>query len=224
MAQGFNKSYVGLRREIWTRVPEQAVRIVDVGASDGTLGAFLLEQKPGRQVYGVEGDPAMAKTAAQRLTGVTQGNVETLDWEALADGELFDCMIFADILEHLRDPWATLQAAAKRLAPGGTMVISLPNIRHVSAAWSIFVAGSFPRRSRGVFDDTHLRWFTPRDARALCADAGLRVTRTDYNFRWFDRVGGIVNRVVGPQRWLRYVPVARDFLAYQIVLVAQPHT
>ena len=223
MVEAFNRSYVGLRREIWTRVPATARRIVDVGASDGTLGAFLLEQEPGRSVFGVEGDAAMAERAGQRLTGVHHADVDTLDWSTVGDGEeAFDCMIFADILEHLRDPWRTLQAAAGRLADDGTIIISLPNIRHVSAAWSIFVAGTFPRRSRGVFDDTHLRWFTPRDARALCADAGLAVTQVDYNFRFFDRVGGVVNRVVAPQRWLRWIPMVRDVLAYQIVLVARP--
>ncbi|MEM6991608.1 MAG: class I SAM-dependent methyltransferase [Myxococcota bacterium] len=220
MGDGFNRSYVGLRREIWSRVPEGADRILDVGASDGTLGSFLLDQRQGREVFGVEGDAAMAATAATRLTGVHHGDVDALDWENVGNAGAFDCMIFADILEHLRDPWSALASACGRLAPGGTVVISVPNIRHASAAWSIFVAGSFPRRSRGVFDDTHLRWFTPRDARALCDQAGLRVTAVDYNFRWFDRVGGIVNRIVSAQRWLRYVPIARDLLAYQVVLVA----
>ena len=220
MGEGLNASYVGLRREIWTRVPEAADRILDVGASDGTLGAFLLEQKPGREVFGVEMDEGMAARAAGRLTGVHQGDVESLDWSSVGgDGE-FDCMIFADVLEHLVDPWAALREASARLSEHGKMVISLPNIRHVSAWWSIFVAGTFPRRTRGVFDETHLRWFTPRDAQALCQAAGLRVESIDYNFRFFDKVGGLVNRAVAMQRWMKWVPGMRDVLAYQIVIVA----
>lgn len=217
---GLNASYVGLRREIWTRVPESADRILDVGASDGTLGAFLLEQKAGREVFGVEMDEGMAARAADRLTGVFQGDVESLDWGSVGGEGSFDCMIFADVLEHLVDPWSALRDAAARLSSGGRMVISLPNIRHVSAWWSIFVAGTFPRRTRGVFDETHLRWFTPRDARALCNSAGLQVESIDYNFRFFDKVGGLVNRAVAMQRWMKWVPGMRDVLAYQIVIVA----
>ncbi|MEM9193154.1 MAG: methyltransferase domain-containing protein [Myxococcota bacterium] len=219
-----NRSYVGLRPEIYSRVPTEALRILDVGASDGTLGAFLLEQNPARAVYGVEADRNLARTAAERLTGVAQVDAEALDWASIGGRGSFDCIIFADVLEHLSDPWTVLAKASRRLSPAGTVVISLPNIRHVSAAWSIFVGGSFPRRSRGVFDETHLRWFTLRDAKGLCADAGLRVADADYNFRWFDRVGGVTNNVVGAQRWLRYVPVVRDFLGYQMVVVAEPES
>jgi hypothetical protein len=46
------------------------------------------------------------------------------------------------------------------LSPSACLIVSLPNIRHISALYSIFFSGSFPRRQRGIFDDTHWRWFT----------------------------------------------------------------
>ncbi|TPV94232.1 MAG: class I SAM-dependent methyltransferase [Myxococcales bacterium FL481] len=217
----FNSSYVGLRPEIWQRVPPQAKTILDVGSSDGTLGAFLLQQRPDRRVFGVECDAQMANVAASRLTGVTQADVESLDWSDVGDAGEFDCIIFADVLEHLRDPWTTLARATDRLSDDGVLIVSLPNVRHISAAWSIYVDGGFPRRSRGIFDATHLRWFTPRDARRLCEDAGLAPQRLDFTFRLFDRAGGFVNRIVSSQCWLRFVPLIRDLLGYQMVLSAR---
>ncbi|MBL0037720.1 MAG: methyltransferase domain-containing protein [Nitrosomonadales bacterium] len=67
---------------------------------------------------------------------------------------VFDCMIFADILEHLIDPWQALRQAVEHLKPGGTAIISVPNIRHISSLNSIFLQGTFPRIGRGMFDRT----------------------------------------------------------------------
>lgn len=215
-----NPSYVLLRHDIAERVPVSADRILDVGAADGTLGAFLLAQRPGREVHGIEADPTLAATAASRLTSLLTGDAETVDWARFdADGP-FDCAVLGDVLEHLRDPGAVLAAVAERVAPGGTVVVSVPNIRHVSAWWSIFVRGSFPRRSRGLFDATHLRWFTRRDTVELLRAAGLHVTGVGFNLRLLDRPGGRVNAWVGRQAWVARVPLLRELLGYQVLVTA----
>lgn len=215
-----NPSYVLLRHDIVERVPLSADRILDVGAADGTLGAFLLEQRPGREVHGIEADAHLANTAASRLTSLHTGDVEAVDWARFDGGRPFDCAVLGDVLEHLRDPDAVLQAVAERIAPGGTVIVSVPNIRHVSAWWSIFVRGSFPRRSRGLFDATHLQWFTRRDTEALVRGAGLRVTGVGYNLRVLDRPGGRVNEWVARQRWITRVPLLRELLGYQVLVTA----
>jgi hypothetical protein len=101
------------------------------------------------------------------------------------------------------------------------VVISIPNIRHVSAMYSIAIRGRFPRRERGLFDKTHLRWFTYGDAVALCRSAGLDVLRVTPLLRLRDLPGGRANewldRLLGPFRSARLV---RDFLAYQFLLTA----
>ena len=216
----FNPSYVLLREDIVARIPESARRVLDIGAADGTLGAHLLDGRPDRKVHGVEADEAMAAVAVHRLSSVECVDAEQLDWSSVGGREPFDCIVFADVLEHLRDPQHVLAQAVGRLAPGGTVVVSLPNIRHVSAIWSIVVRGTFPRRSRGLFDETHLRWFTTRDAVGLCAGVGLEVRDVDLNLRLLDGPGGTANDWIAAQRWLRQVPLLRQFLGYQIVLTA----
>jgi hypothetical protein len=107
------------------------------------------------------------------------------------------------------------------LSPGGVVIISVPNIRHVSAMYSIAVRGRFPRRERGLFDKTHLRWFTFADAVALCRDAGLEVNRVIPLLRLYDLPGGRTNerleRLLGRFRSAWFV---REFLAYQFLLIA----
>ena len=219
-AAAVNPSYVLLRHDIADRVPLSADRILDVGAADGTLGTFLLAQRPGREVHGIEADATLAATASSRLTSLYTGDVEAVDWARFDGGGPFDCVVLGDVLEHLRDPGAVLAAVAARVSPGGTVIVSVPNIRHVSAWWSIFVRGSFPLRSRGLFDATHLRWFTRRDTEELVRGAGLRVTGVGYNLRLLDRPGGRVNEWVARQRWITRVPLLRELLGYQVLVTA----
>ena len=82
------------------------------------------------------------------------------------------------------------------LQPGATAVISLPNVAH----WSTYAAlarGSWPRKPEGIFDATHLRWFTLKDARALLEQAGLRPERV-VRRRWLLHRGSRFDRLAPP--------------------------
>ena len=88
----------------------------------------------------------------------------------------FDCIVAADVLEHLIEPWAVLDAAVETLEPGGSVVVSLPNVRHWSVLRALLVDGTWPKADEGgIFDSTHLRWFALRDAIEMIEGAGLSV-------------------------------------------------
>src|SRR6185295_16247560 len=108
--------------------------------------------------------------ARTRLDEVITGDVESSDVAGP-----FDTLIAADVLEHLRDPWTALRRYAALLDPQGTAVISLPNVGHWST-YANLARGTWPRKPEGIFDATHLRWFTLRDAEALLRQAGLHPT------------------------------------------------
>ena len=215
------QAYTTPRPDVRSLVPDTALKVLDLGCSNGALGASLRQAVPGRRVWGIELDPEFARVAASRLDDVLCADLGALDWSQAFPGITFDCIILADVLEHLADPAATLHAARQRLQPGGCLVISLPNIRHVSAFFAIYVGGRFPQRQRGIFDSTHLRWFTLADARQLLAQQELEVRRTCYSLRLGDQGGGRLNR------WLNRLPPSvqglaplREFLTYQFCLQA----
>ncbi|MGC8514039.1 MAG: methyltransferase domain-containing protein [Acidimicrobiales bacterium] len=81
-------------------------------------------------------------------------------------------VVFADVLEHLRDPVAVLRRASKLLAPGGSVVISIPNVAHGSVRLSL-LEGRFDYRPLGLLDDTHLRFFTRSSLEAMLGAAGF---------------------------------------------------
>jgi methionine biosynthesis protein MetW len=214
-------AYTTDRPDVFKMVPPAAMSILDIGCSNGTLGASLRSAVPGRQVYGIERDASFVTQASTRLNGVMQADINELEWSRAFPGIMFDCVIFSDVLEHLLDPQKHLVEGQKRLLPSGAMVVSLPNIRHISAFYSIFVRGTFPRRDRGIFDTTHLHWFTLRDAKLCLADAGMQVDAATYSLRIGDRGGGLINKIANrlPGPIQGFAPI-REFLTYQFCLRA----
>ncbi len=215
-------AYTGVRSDIYELVPESALKVLDLGCADGSLGLALKEQIPGRCVFGVEYSPTLAEAASLRLDHVIQNDLSKPETLANLRGGQFDCAICADVLEHLQHPEALLQTLRHCLAPNAALIVSLPNIRHISALTSIFLRGSFPRRQRGIFDDTHWRWFTVGDGHRLVSEAGFVVQQSNFILRWGDQGGGrankLLNRFLAPAA-PKLSPV-REFLSYQFVMRA----
>jgi methionine biosynthesis protein MetW len=206
-------AYENPRAELQRHVPAGARRVLDLGCASGALGAALKAR--GAHVVGVERDPAYAAQARERLDQVVEADLETLDPAPLGR---FDVLVAGDVLEHLADPWAVLRRFATIVEPGGTVVVSLPNVRHWETVFAIAVQGRFPRRNEGVFDRTHLRWFTLHDAWSLVEQAGLTVESVERRIR-YRRVGGA--KETAAARLIARVPGPRAFLAYQHVIRAR---
>jgi methionine biosynthesis protein MetW len=200
-------AYERARPEILQHVPQTARRVLDLGCATGTTGAAL-KQRQEVEVVGVELEPEYAREAATRLDHVITGDVET----ATPEGR-FDALIAADILEHLRDPWAALRRYAQQLEPGATVVVSLPNVAHWST-YAHLARGSWPRKDEGIFDATHLRWFTLRDARELLVQAGI-VPHAVVRRGWVAHRGSRLDVLAPP---LLKVPGVRTLITFQFVI------
>lgn len=206
-------AYENERPEVQELVPAGARRILDVGCASGLLGAAL-KARQGAEVVGIELSTDYAADAAARLDRVITGDVETLDLATRRLGR-FDCVIAADVLEHLRDPWSVLSSLSALLVPRGTAVVSLPNVRHWETFLQLGVGGKWPRRADGIWDGSHLRWFTLRDAEELMHGAGLEVNHVSPRYRlrageWRSERGG---------RRLHRTPLA-PFFVFQYVISA----
>lgn len=152
----------------------KGLRVLDVGCGYSTTSARI--QDLGNDVTGIDSSPEIAELAGKRLSRVILANVLEADLE----DDQYDVIIFADILEHLPWPAAFLQRYLKWLAPGGSVLVSMPNV----GLWSVrlaHLAGRWEYQDTGVLDRTHLRFFTRRSARALIQSAGLTIARTTYN-------------------------------------------
>jgi methionine biosynthesis protein MetW len=207
-------AYETPRQEIARHVPAGARRVLDLGCSSGGLASLLKARGP-VEVVGVERDEAYAAAAERHCDRVVCADLEALEPDELGR---FDCLVAADVLEHLVDPWAVLRAYARLLEPGGTAVVSLPNVAHWST-YAHLARGTWPRHPEGLHDATHLRWFTLRDARELLEQAGLAVRAVERRPRLIWR-GSRLDDLLGPA--LIRVPAVRTLVTFQHVLSAYP--
>ncbi|HEX9408532.1 MAG TPA: class I SAM-dependent methyltransferase [Methylomirabilota bacterium] len=144
-------------------------RALDVGAADGFLAELLTRQ--GWQVTALERDPAQAAKARGRCHEVI---VADLDSAAPRLEGAFDAIVYGDVLEHLSDPLPVLVALNRSLAPGGRVIVSVPNVAHLWVRLSLLL-GRWDYGDRGILDRTHLRFFTRRSFLRFLGDAGLNI-------------------------------------------------
>jgi SAM-dependent methyltransferase len=144
--------------DLLDRIPLDARVVLDVGCGAGALGAAYRQRNPRARLLGIEQDRDAARIAAQRLDAVANIDVEQAALPfGLAGG--IDCIIYGDVLEHLKDPFAVLARHTEALSENGTILICIPNVEHWSFAARL-LRGDWDYEDTGLFDRTHLRWFS----------------------------------------------------------------
>ena len=144
---------------------------------------------------GIEESAVACEVAAKRLAHVVQADLQQAD---LGDAQ-FDVLIFADVLEHVPWPVGVLKKYLRWLAPGGRVIVSLPNV----GLWSVRFAHLFGRweyEETGVLDRTHLRFFTRKSARWLLGECGLAPIRTTYNPGIVRPLVPLAKKLLAPKR------------------------
>lgn len=212
-AGGTHPAYASSRPEVVALVPPAARRVLDVGCSDGHLGAALVAR--GHHVVGLEVDPVLAAAAAGRLDEVHEVDAEAAVAAERGFGE-FDCIVLADVLEHLRDPWRAVRWADHQLAPGGVLVVSVPNVRHLRTFWHLAVHRRWLYEDVGICDRTHLRFFGRDNLPDLLEGTDLEITVLTRTFlltpHWHTRAA----------RWNKHAHRLRELGALQFVFRAEP--
>ena len=166
--------YQGQRREMLAYIPENALRFLELGCGSGGFGALLRESRHDAHVIGVEIHPPSAQEARQRLNSVIEQPVETA-LESIPAGSI-DCVICNDVLEHLLDPWSVLLQIKRVLQPHGSVVSSIPNVRHFPVFKNYFLGGDWRYEKWGVLDRTHLRFFTKSSIERMFSETGFRTS------------------------------------------------
>ena len=197
--------------------------VLDVGCAHGYLAEALGRQ--GCRVVGIERDPEDAARARQHCEEVVVADLDAPGWADALGARRFDVIVFADVLEHLRDPAAVVRRARDLLEPErGVIVASIPNVAHVSVRLELLL-GSFQREGLGILDATHLHFFTRESLAAMLDDAGVAVERWDCTTNDVSEavVADVLTRAgVAGTPALRETFATFEARAYQFVIVARP--
>ena len=193
------------RRFLVSRVPDDALRVVDVATGTASVALELALRVPSRHVVGVDQSVEMLRAGRERVerAGLSsrielrEGRAEDLPF---ADGE-FDALTFTYLLRYVDDPLQTMRGLARVVRPGGVVAMQefgLP--RGVwRPLWELYVRGVLPLGGAltggrdwwevGRFLGPSIRGFhTSVDVVQLWRDAGI----ADVQARRLSVGGGLV--------------------------------
>ncbi|MDP4076476.1 bifunctional 2-polyprenyl-6-hydroxyphenol methylase/3-demethylubiquinol 3-O-methyltransferase UbiG [Acidovorax sp. A1169] len=169
-------SYHQARREdMLPLMPAGVARVLDVGGGEGGFLQAIKELR-GCETHLAEYSQEACRTARTQVDHVWQGDFLTQPFAGLpGQGQgAFDCISFLDVLEHANDPHAWLARARGLLAPGGSVLISIPNVGH----WGVIadlIEGRWDYCPLGIHCVTHVRFFTWKTLQDLLTSAGFAV-------------------------------------------------
>lgn len=203
-----NDAYgVESRIEVVRAIPLSVSRLLDVGCGEGGFGKALQLHRADIETVAVEPDPESVEVAKPNYERIVHGSLQD-NFDEVCH---VDCVTFNDVLEHLEDPWATLEEVRDRLSATGTVVASIPNIRYIPVAGALLFRGQWKYVDRGTLDRTHLRFFTRESIVEMFQSTGFEIRAiTGINpvggrrWAWTKLLPGTLADV----RWLQYVVVA----------------
>lgn len=150
--------------------------ILDVGCGVGGFGKWLRDEKKCK-VDGIDGHPDAVKEARKNLDKsylIDLNNLEQV--QDFIRGKSYDSITFIDVLEHCHYPKQLLSIFSEALNKDGRVIVSLPNIAHYSGRMRL-LKGNFDYDDSGLFDRTHVKFYTRKTSRELIESSGLKIIR-----------------------------------------------
>lgn len=157
---------------IFEQIKKNSV-VLEFGPANGRLTKKLKEDL-GCKVYLVELDEEAGKEALSYGEDLVVGDAESYEWLERYREIKFDYIIFADILEHLRNPEEVLVQAKHLLKQEGIIILSVPNLAHNAVLIDLF-NNKFEYNPVGLLDNTHIHMFTKQSLENMILRAGLAV-------------------------------------------------
>ena len=151
-------------------------RVLDVGCGQAFFSEVLAAA--GNHVVGVDqlAEPAARTALEDYVRADLDAGLASV--RGLLDREGFDTVLLMDVLEHLRWPEELLGECRSFLRPGGTIIVSVPNVANLTVRLALLL-GRFEYTERGILDRTHVRHFTRRTVRRMVRDLGYAIVRED---------------------------------------------
>ena len=149
----------GFNHDLLRHIPKDLTNIIEVGSSSGALAREYKKVNPKCHYIGIEIDADFATLSRRYCDEVIVGNIETMEDSLLRPLFPTNAFVFGDVLEHLYDPWALLKKIRLFNQAPIQIFACIPNAQH----WSLQVSlnlGLFVYQDAGLFDRTHIRWFT----------------------------------------------------------------
>lgn len=159
-----SKYFKNVRKELLDLIPNENKNgnLLEIGVGEGNTLLYAKENNYAQNIYGVElFKMENSNQTSSQFEEFLIANIE--ETELPFEDSKFDAILLGDVLEHLINPYTTLNNLKKYLKPNGVVIASIPNIREWKTMKTIFFKGDFKYTDSGILDKTHLRFFTKKN-------------------------------------------------------------
>lgn len=156
-------------------VGSEPICVLDAGCGDGLLALSLAEQHRGWSLLGVDLGQELLRGARVRALTRKLPNVrfERADLTRAVPQRGFDVVLAIECLEEIEDDQVALRVMANALAPGGMMVVHVPE-----SSWRAILPGS-----PSTWREQVRQGYSASEITSLLARAGLEVVSVEPTFR-----------------------------------------
>lgn len=148
--------------------------VLDVGAGNGILPRLLDGLGKKVTIDAIEPDPVARRLAKPLYRECFDRSLESFLEDQGQNKNCYDFIVMADVLEHIANPEPSLKAILNLLGPGGSLLLSTPNVAFASIRLAL-VNGRFDYTDSGLLERTHLRFYTRATLLRLLQMCGLYV-------------------------------------------------
>lgn len=163
------------RYDLFQLIDSQPGRICEIGCADGLnlmeVTNYLGYAIDRSDLFGVD---IVADQSCENYKNIQFLHQTAEEFVDTYNGAPFDLVILSDVVEHLYNPWIFMQKLKRLVSAHGRVIISVPNIQNLQYVNSV-VTGSFNYTNTGLFDVTHIRFFSVETLTQLLDVNGYRV-------------------------------------------------
>lgn len=216
ICQKIYEYYEEINQGIIRHIPENK-KILDVGGGFGALSEEF--QRKNNIVCNIDSSElAIQESKKRNIESYVADITERASLPNEISGKKFDMIVFADILEHVYDPFLVLKIYDDFLSENGKVIISIPNV----ATWTVrlgLLFGNFTYTDTGNLDRTHIRFFTEKSLKNMVSAAGYEIEKFDITPNFIRPLVPLIKKFIKRENGPKYNPRAIiDSPAYNVYL------
>jgi len=174
-----NKYQTNIRKDVINFIVKNKIspkNILEIGGGGGFTASLLCKN------FGCKGtniDINIPNENAKNITHIKL-DMSKNKLKNIIGRENFDLILALDVLEHIESTEDFMESIIEIIKKDTYIILSLPNIKNIRVPYQIYIKNTFPKNEQGIFDKTHLRWFTKNDIKFLLRKYNFNIIKSCY--------------------------------------------
>jgi len=152
------------------------LNILEIGGGGGFTSDYLCKKF---NCKATNIDIKVPKNKSKNIRHI-QADISKNEIKFFVKKEKFNLILALDVFEHVDNTQKLMTSILNISSKGTYIILSLPNIKNLRVPYEIYIKNTFPRKDQGIFDHTHLRWFTKNDIKKLLKINGFNLINSYY--------------------------------------------